>query len=350
MTFLWRDVLWLLLALPVLSAAYVLLFRRKKHAVRYTSLVLVRAATGLAPRWRFHVPPLLFILAIAALLIAAARPSAIVALPSEQRTIVLAIDVSYSMTAHDVSPSRLAAAQAAAKAFIRSQPADVLIGIVSFAGDADVSLRPTAARSEAVAAVDQLNVRYGTAIGNGIIASLMAIFPAYDIAGEYDIFGTGRLPLLPQRFSRNNPPRAQRPPVDPVAPASFSSAAIVLLTDGRETVGITHEKAARMAADRGIRVYTVGFGSAELTHAEIAGERMEVGFDEDALKTIAEQTGGTYFHADTAEDLHRVYHTLTSQVVLENKRREVTALLTGLGALLMLSSGGLSLAWWSRFA
>ena len=235
MTFLSRDVLWLLLAVPASVLAYLLLLRRRTHGLRYASLALVRAALGPAQRWRRHVPPSLFLVALTALLTAAARPSAVLMGASDQRTIVLAIDVSYSMAATDVSPTRLQAAQAAAKGFIRSQPRDVRIGIIAFAADADMLLRPTTSRAEALAAVDALALRYNTAIGNGIIGALMAIFPEHDLAGDYDIFGMGRSPLVPQRISRNQIPQPSPRTFDAVPPGSFSSAAIVLLTDGHET-------------------------------------------------------------------------------------------------------------------
>jgi Ca-activated chloride channel family protein len=312
--------------------------------------MLPRAAMRPAQTWRRHLPPLLFFLGVVAMLAAAARPSAVVALPSEQRTIVLAIDVSYSMAATDIAPSRLAAAQAAAKSFVRAQPRDVRIGIVAFAADADMVLRPTTSHGNVLAAIDELSLRYNTAIGNGLIASLMTIFPQQDIAGAYDIFGMGRSPLLAQRIARNQPPRTQRIAVRAVPPASFSSAAIILLTDGRETIGVPLERAAHMAADRGVRVYTVGFGSPGMTTVDIEGERMEVGFDEDALKTIAAETRGAYFHATSAEELSAVYRTLKGQVVLEHKPRELTAIVTALGGLLLLLAAGFSLAWSNRFA
>ena len=348
MDFLWRDVLWLLLLLPALVAAYAYSLRRRKSAVRYSSLALMRDALAPGRRIRPHVPPLLLFLALVALLIAAARPVTVMTLSSAQRTIVLAIDVSYSMSATDIGPPRIQAAQAAAKDFVRAQPSDVRVGIVAFAGEADMVQRPTTERADALAAIDALQLNYHTAIGSGMIASLMTLFPDAAIGGDYDIFGTGRSPQIPQRLARNEKPTPrERLPVVP--PASYSSAAIVLLTDGRETIGVSNARAAEIAADHGVRIYTVGFGSIDAgASIDMDGSTIDVGFDEQGLKDIAQTTRAAYFHASTAEELHRVYKSLNGQIVLERKQREITGLLTALGAVLALSAAGLSLAWSAR--
>ena len=194
MSFLWPQALWLLLAAPALIALYIVLLRRKKkNALRYASLGLVREAVGPGHRFRRHVPPLLFLLAMIALIVAVARPSATITLPSEQRTIILAIDVSLSMRANDVEPSRIAAAREAAKEFVREQPSDVRIGIVSFAGSASVVQKPTRDRDELVTAIDRLQLQLHTAIGSGIIMSLATLFP--DEGLELGIADFGIAPL-----------------------------------------------------------------------------------------------------------------------------------------------------------
>jgi Ca-activated chloride channel family protein len=350
MTFLWRDALWLLLAVPVLIAAYVLALRRRKAAVRYPSLALLREAMAPVQRLRPHVPPFLFLLALVAILVAVSRPAAVTVVPSEQRTVVLAIDVSLSMGATDIEPSRLAGAQAAAKTFVRAQPPDVRVGIVAFAGHADLVQPPTTRRSDTLAAIDQLQLQYSTAIGNGVLAALMTIFPEADIGGNYDIFGLGRSPQAARGEAVRPayaPPREKRAPVQP---GSFSSAAIVLLTDGRSTFGIGHSKAAKIAADLGVRVYTVGFGSTAGATIDLEGKPVDAEFDEAALREIADTTRASYFHASTAEELNSIYRTLSGDIVLERKLLELTALFTALGALLSLSSAGLSFAWSNRLA
>jgi Ca-activated chloride channel family protein len=348
MTFLWRDALWLLLAAPVLMAAYALALGRRKHAVRYSSLALMREAMTPAQSLRRHVPPLLLLLGLVAILVAVSRPAAVTLAPSQQRTVVLAVDVSLSMGATDIEPSRLAAAQAAAKTFVRAQPPDVRVGIVAFAGHADLVQPPTTRRGETLAAIDHLHLQYSTALGNGLLAALITLFPDSNIGGEYDIFGTGRSPLRrpePVRSAFSPPPA--KPPA--VQPGSFSSAAIVLLTDGRSTFGIGHAKAAKIAADLGVRIYTVGFGTSAAT-VDLDGNLAEAEFDEDALREVAEATRARYFQASTAEELNSVYRTLSGDIVLESKVLELTALFTALGALLSLASAGLSVAWSNRFA
>jgi Ca-activated chloride channel family protein len=206
MSFLWPQALWLLLAAPALVGYYLLLLRRrKKAAVRYASLGLVREALGSGQRFRRHVPPLLFLLALIVLVVAVARPRATVVLPSEQRTIVLAMDVSLSMRASDVEPSRIEAAREAAKAFVKEQPADVRIGIVSFAGSAQLVQRPTRDRDDLVAAIDRLQLQLHTAIGSGIIVSLATLFP--------DQASTSRAPTstFRRRVTRRAPSRSTSP-------------------------------------------------------------------------------------------------------------------------------------------
>jgi Ca-activated chloride channel family protein len=311
MTFLSRDVLYLLLGIPGLVVTYVVLIRRKKPALYYSSLILMRDAVIGSRRIRPHVPPLLFLLAFVALLLAAARPVAIITFPDEQRTFILPIDISLSMGATDVSPNRLEAAKAAAKSFIQAQPRDVRVGIVAFAGSADLVQAPTTNRTDALAALEQLGLQYNTAIGSGVLAALQTIFPDSMLATEYDIFGFGRSPVVPQRVSRNQPHKPQAAPVGAVPAGSYGSAAVILLTDGRDNMGFPAIRAAQMAADRGVRVFTVGFGSATGATISVDGESFDASFDEDTLKQIAGSTRGQYFHATTSDELQQVYRTLT---------------------------------------
>ena len=356
MKFLWPQLLWLLAAVPVLVGAYVLLLRRrKKGAVRYASLGLVKAALGPGQRIRRHVPPALFLLAMIATILAVARPSAVITLPSEQRTIVLAIDVSLSMRAADVEPNRLAAAQAAAKAFVQEQPPDVRIGIVSFAGTAAVVQAPTRDREELVAAIDRLQLQRHTAIGSGLILALATIFPDQGIDLESVIFGGGASreagrasPLDRARKAEAEKEKEKRETFKPVPPGSYNSAAIILLSDGRRTMGPDPIDAARMAADRGVRVYTVGFGTESGAAVDFGGWSIYMKLDEETLKAMADVTRGEYYYAGTAPDLKKVYEGLNAKFVLEKKETELTALVTMAAAALVVGAAALSVFWFNR--
>lgn len=349
MKFLWPEMLWLLLAVPALIGGYVAVLRRKKKsALRYASLSLVKEAMGPGQRFRRHVPPLLFLLTMIAAIVAIARPTAVVLLPSDQRTIILAIDVSLSMRATDIEPTRLAAAQVAAKAFVQEQPPDVRIGIVTFAGTASVVQPPTRNRDELVAAIDRFQMQRHTAIGSGLIISLATIFPDEGIDLESLLFGRGFLRDGGRGVPIDQARKADKKPFTPVPPGSYPSAAIILLTDGRRTTGPDPLEAARMASDRGVRVFTVGFGTAAGGPADLGGYSIYMLFDEETLKAIAEITRGEYFHAGSAPDLKKVYESLNARLVLAKDEIEITALLTAGAAVLALAAAALSLLWFNR--
>ena len=348
MSFLWPQALWLLLAAPALIGLYILLLRRKKkNALRYASLGLVREALGPRQRFRRHVPPALFLLAMIALIVAIARPSATITLPSEQRTIILAIDVSLSMRANDVEPSRIAAAREAAKEFVREQPSDVRIGIVSFAGSASVAQKPTRDRDELIAAIDRLQLQLHTAIGSGIIMSLATLFPDEGLELSIADFGVAPLRDGTRAKSLDRPRDEKKKEFQPVPPGSNRSAAIILLTDGRRTIGPDPLEAARMAADRGVKVYAVGFGKAGGGTATVDGMPIYMRFDEETLKAIAALTEAEYFQASSAAELKKVYETLNARYVLEKKETEISALASAIGALLVVAAAALSL-WWTH--
>jgi Ca-activated chloride channel homolog len=349
MSFLSPEYLWLLLAVPALVALYVLVIaRRKKGAVRYASLELVKEALGPAQRLRRHIPPLLFLLALTATLLAVARPTAVITLPSEQRTIILAIDVSLSMRATDVEPNRLVAAQEAAKAFIQQQPPDVRLGIVSFAGTALLVQSPTQNRDDLLAAIDRLELQRHTAIGSGIIVSLATIFPDAGIDLESMIFGSGSSRDTKRGIAIDQPKKIEEKEFIPVPPGSYRSAAIILLSDGRRTTGPDPLDAAKIAADRGVRVFTVGLGNAQGGMANFEGWSVYMRFDEETLRAIAEVTRGEYFSASSAPELKKVYEALNAKFTMEKKQTEITALVTAAAALLALAAAGLSLLWFNR--
>ena len=350
MNFLSPEVLWLLLAVPALVGAYVLLLRRSRHALRYASLSVIKAAMSPGRQFRRHIPPLLVLSALVVLIVATARPTASVTLPFEARTIVLAMDVSLSMRARDVEPNRMAAAQAAAKAFIQELPPDIRTGIVTFAGTASVVQRPTRSREDLLAAIDRFEMQRHTAIGSGIIVSLATIFPDRGIDLESAIFGSAFSRANARGAPIDRAPKAQPPAFKPVPPGSYPSAAIILLTDGRRTTGPDPLAAARMAADHGIRVFTVGFGSAAGGPVDDEGMSIYMRFDEETLKAIANITRAEYFHAASAADLKKVYEGLNSRFALEKTQTEIAALLAVAAAIMVAAAAMLSLLWFNRLA
>jgi len=352
MTFLWPELLWLLVLVPVIVGVYLLLLRRKHRlAVRYASLAMIRDAIGAGGRVRRHVPPLLFLIALTLMLLAIARPAAVVTLPSQHETIILAMDVSGSMRAVDVKPNRLTASQEAARAFINDQPHNVRIGIVSFAGTAAVVQPPTENRDDLMAAIDRFTLQRGTAVGRGILVSLKTIFP--DV--EFDLgrsnprmnandTGRGRSLARGKADEKSKDKDADKA----APPGSYQSAAIILLTDGQTTTGPDPIEAAKMAADKGIRVYTVGIGtvSGEIIGAE--GWSMRVRLDEEALKQIANITRADYFYAGTSTDLKKVYQGMNARMMLKKQQTEVTALFVAAAAVIATLAAGLSLMWFNR--
>ena len=341
MTLLWPEGLWALLLLPALVLAYLMLLaRRKKNSVRLASVAIVRQALGSGPGWRRHLPPLLLLLAMALLLLAAARPVVKLKLPSRDQTIILAMDVSGSMRATDVKPNRMVASQEAAKAFVAGLPRNVRIGVVSFAGTAAVVQAPTLSREDVVAAIDRFQMQRATAIGSGLILSLATLFPDEGIDLS-QITGARAMPPPPGE-------KKEKKPFVPVEPGSYSSAAVILLTDGQRTTGPDPLEAAKMAAERGVKVFTVGIGTKAGETIGFEGWSMRVRLDEETLKTISTVTRANYFYAGTAEDLKQVYEGLSARVVVETKETEISALLAVAGALLVLLASGLSVWWFGR--
>ena len=346
MTFQWPLMLWAVLAIPALIALYVFILRRKKQAaLRYANLGLVREALGAGNRLRRHIPPVLFLLALTLMLLATARPVATVTLPTQQETVILAMDVSGSMRATDVQPNRLEAAQAAAKAFLTELPERTKVGIVAFAATASVVQAPTLSREDLVAAIDRFQLQRGTATGSGLIVALATLFPDAGIDISQLIYGR------PAQSESNAPiGQTKKPKEDfvPVAPGSNHSAAIILLTDGQRTTGPDALQAAKMVAERGIRVYTVGFGTKEGETIGFEGWSMRVRLDEESLKRVAEITQGEYFYAGTAVDLKKIYESLTAKIAFEKKQTEITALFAAAAAFLAILAAGLSLWWHGR--
>ena len=344
MSFVWPSMLWLQLLLPLLVLLYLwLLRRRRRNPVRLASVSVARLAAGKGPGWRRHVPAVLMLLALAVLLLAVARPTAVITLPLAERTIILAMDVSGSMRAEDVKPNRLVASQDAAKTFVGNLPREVKVGVVSFAGTAAVVQAPTTSRDDVIAAIDRFQLQRGTATGSGIVLSLATLFPDHGIEIQHI---TGQRAFPGKALGKTE----DKPRFTPVPPGSYSSAAIIMLTDGQRTTGPDPLEAAKMAAERGVRVYTVGIGTTSGEIIGFEGWSMRVRLDEETLKNISVLTHGEYFYAGTAEVLKKVYEGLSSRMVVARKETEVSALLAALGALLAVSAAGLSVWWFGRVA
>ena len=340
-----------MLAIPLLVAVYVwLLGRKKKMALRYASLSIVREAIGAGQSFRRHIPPLLFLLSLSAMLVASSRPFAVVTLPSQNETIMLAMDVSGSMRATDVLPNRLVASQNAAKAFLAELPRSVRVGVVAFAGTAAVVQPPTLNREDLVVAIDKFQLQRGTAIGNGIVVSLTELFPdaGIDLDSMQSAQDRPRGTSLDLSLKNRADGKNVKKEFVPVAPGSYTSAAIILLTDGQRTTGVDSLDAAKVAADHGVRVYTVGIGTVEGETIGFEGWSMRVKLDEETLKSIARATQAEYFYAGTAGDLKKVYETLSSRLTVEKKETEISGLLALLAAALALVSAALSLLWFNR--
>jgi Ca-activated chloride channel family protein len=338
-----------LVAAPLLVAAYVWwLHRRKKNAVHYSSLDLVRQAMGPGERLRRHAPPATLLLALIAIIVAVARPTADVTLASQQQTSVLAIDVSLSMGATDVDPNRITAAQAAAKAFVEERPPNARIGIVAFGASASVVQPPTLDKAGLLEAIDRFELQRGTATGSALYVALATLFPDANIDVESLVFPggltSGSRPLRPNAKGS----KAEEKKANPVSPGSNTTSVIILMSDGRRTTGPDPLDAARMIAERGVRVFTVGFGTAAGGLIGFEGWSVYVRLDEETLKAVADITRGEYFYAGTAADLRKIYQNLNSRLVLEHKNVEVTSLVSAGAALLVVAALGLSLLWSGR--
>ena len=356
-SFSWPVMLWLLLLIPLMIAAYILLLRRRrKGAFPYPNLAMVREAAQVVG-WRRHIPVALMLAAFACLLLAMARPTAEVRLPSRVATVLLAMDVSGSMRATDVNPSRIVAATTAAKAYVKDQPRDVRIGIVAFAATALLVQAPTTDHAALTAAIDRFELQRGTAVGSGLLVSLSTLFPLEHFpinqfnSGNFGNYGRFGGMDFRERYGgvalgeRGNPPPKKHVPVEPGA---YKNAVVILLTDGQTTTGFAPLEAARIASEYGVRVYTVGFGTPRGKIVGFSGFSIRAQLDEDTLKKIADMTRGRYFHAKSAEDLKAVYDVLSRQLVVETREMEITAFFAAMAALLMLAAAGLSLAWFHR--
>lgn len=350
--FLWPLMLWSLLLLPLLVWWYVRLDRRANQQVlRFAQMAQTTANTTPSQasavgsprrRWSRHVSAVLMGLGLVLMLLALARPQALVVLPARADAVMLALDVSGSMRADDVKPDRLSAAQQAAKTFIAEQPSQVKVGLVTMAALAVVAQTPTTQREDIIAALDRVKLQNGTALGSGIVIALKGLLPETPLDVDKVISGISSYYLTPeQRLAIAN--------YKPVPPGSNPSAVIVLLSDGESNTGPELLVAANLAAERGVRVYTVGLGTKKGATLSTEGWSARVRLDEDSLKKVAKMTQGEYFRAADAAELKKIYKQLAARMTIGRGRTtEITAFFVALGLLLASLGAGLSMLRFNR--
>ncbi len=333
MSFIWPVMLIALVVPPLLVWLYVRLQqRRRRLAAGYGSLGIVQA-TGRPLGWRRYVPPALFLVGLTLLALALARPQAVVSLPRLEGTVILTFDVSGSMAADDIKPTRMEAAKAAARQFVERQPSTVQIGVVSFSESGFSVQPPTNDQAEILAAIDRLAPARGTSLATGIQVALSTIATANgkETTGYY---------------TRQTPMPTATP--TPMPKGQYQPAAIILLTDGENNIPPNPLTAAKEAANRGVRIYTIGIGSPTGATLKIEGFTVQSRLDEAALKQIAALTDGAYYNAQNEQDLQRIYGNLGTQFVVKPQQTEVTSLFAGASLLVLLLGGVFSLLWFSR--
>lgn len=348
MSFLWAGSLFLLVLIPLIVLVYIqMLKRRKKYVIRYSSLSLVREAAAHQSQFRRHLPFAFFMLALASLVFALARPVATIYVPSNKAMVIMAIDVSRSMCSTDIPPNRLEAAKDAAQSFVADEISGRQVGIVAFAGFAELIQPPTNNTRLLQVALESLTTARRTAIGSAILRSIDAI-------AEVDEN------VVPSDIGSPEPP--------PEPPDDYSPHIIVLLTDGASNAGPYPLSAAQQAADRGIRVYTIGFGTTNNSSAMDCGEQFQendqfgggFGFpfggggggggfrrdiDEDTLRQIADLTGGSYYAATSANELQSVFNNLPTYVITTRETTEISVIFTAIAVLLAIIAITLSILW-----
>jgi Ca-activated chloride channel family protein len=347
MTFLAPELLFGLLLIPIAVAFYFWAQRRRtRYAVRFTNLDLLANLAAKRPSWRRHLPPVLYLGAIAALLVGLARPTMVVPVPREDATVILAMDVSGSMRATDVSPTRLDAARAAALTFIGQLPENVRVGIVSFASEPITLVQPTADRAVLTAALDSLAARDGTAMGDALMQVL-------DIAERIQTQDAETPDASATPGPTLTPGASDVPNVPTDEPSGQPLVAAILLSDGANSIGQTEPlDAAARAKDLGVPIYTIALGTPDGT-VEVRDDlgqpvTLEVPPDTETLQQIARTTGGTAFDAPSAEELASVYNSLESRVGFTEEVQEVTFALVGVGLLLVVLGAGMSAVWFGR--
>jgi Ca-activated chloride channel family protein len=333
MSFIWPIMLVLLLLVPLAVVLYLRLQQRRQRAIaRYGSLGLMPGALGRQIGARRHLPPALFLVGLTFVLIGMARPQAVVSLPRAEGTVILAFDVSGSMAAEDLQPTRMEAAKAVAREFVQRQPRTIQVGVVAFSESGLTVQAPTNEQEDVIATINRLSPQRGTSLGQGILSALNTI------ALEDE--------PPPSLYTNLTPGPAATP--TPVPQGTYTSAVVVLLTDGENNVAPDPLAAAQAAADRGVRIFTVGIGSAAGIPLHVNGFNVFTRLDEPTLQAIAQISGGAYYNAVNQDDLRAIYENLDLQLVIKPEEMEVTALFAGVGVLALLIGGFLSLLWFSR--
>ena len=345
MTFAAPELLLGLLLVPLALAGYLLVQRRRaRYAIRFTNVDLLANLAPRSPGWRRHVPPVLYLAAIAALALGMARPVVVLPVPREEATIVLAIDVSRSMLATDVDPSRLDAAKRAASDFVDHLPDDFRVGLVAFSTGARIVVEPTTDRARVLDAIGSLRAEAGTALGDAIALSVEAATIGTSAANPGASPGT----------SPGASPGRGAEPADPDADLEAPVVATVLLSDGANSTGALEPvEAAERAAAAGVPVYTIALGTdrgiVDVPTGDGRVEPLPVPPDPETLATVAELTGGRFFEAPSADDLAAIYESLGSRVGFVEEEQEVTQLFAAGGLLLVLVGAGLAALWFNRF-
>jgi Ca-activated chloride channel homolog len=326
-TFQSPDALVALLLVPVLVAGYVWLLRRRALDDQALGTMGATAGgTGRPSGWRRHAVPVVVLLGVVVLLVALARPQATIDLPRREGTVVLAFDVSSSMRADDVAPTRMVAAKRAARTFVQDQPSSVRVGVVAFSDTANVVQPPTRSRSGVLDAINRLSPDGGTALGRGILTSLGA--------------ATGH----PITLDRDALEQGERQPGVPFT----GSAAVVVLSDGDNTAQLDPRALAPVATQAGVRVFSVGLGSPSGAVVEIDGYSVATALDAELLRGIARDSGGAYFAAADAATLERIYQQIDLKLTTVGRETEITAIFAGVALVLLLVAAGLSLRWYGR--
>ncbi|MGE5222111.1 MAG: VWA domain-containing protein [Omnitrophica WOR_2 bacterium] len=338
MSFIWPVMLFLLFLLPLPALLYLRIQKRRQRLyASYGGLGLWNAAMGKQPGSRRHLPPALFLAGLAIMSIALARPQMVVSVPKVEGTVILAFDVSGSMGADDLKPTRLDAAKAAARDFIQRQPSSVQVGVVAFSDNGFAVQAPTGNQDEILAAINRLTPQRGTSLANGILASLNSIASST---------GKGAQSQGPLQYSNLTP--APTPSPTPVPKGTYTPAVIILLTDGENNENPNPFTTAQSAADRGVRIYTIGIGSAAGADVHINGFSIHTQLDDATLKQISQITGGAYYNAESAQDLIKIYDTIDPQLVIKPEKTEVTSLFAGASLLVLLVGAVISMLWFGH--
>jgi Ca-activated chloride channel family protein len=327
MTFIWPWMLVSLFIVPVFVWGYLRLYKKRKQAsAALGPLSQVQSGSGSGPGRRLHTPPVLYMVGLTLLLFGLARPEMVVELPRVEGTVILALDVSNSMAADDLEPTRMEAAKEAAKAFVENRPSTIQVGIVAFSNGGLVIEPPTYEQAELLATIERLTPQGATSLGQGIFSSLNAI------VGE-------PIPVDPEAMDEEVPS---------LEIGYYPSAVVLLLTDGEQTSSPDPLLIAQLAAEAGVRIYTVGIGSPEGAILKTEGFSVLTQLNEAMLQEIADLTNGSYYYAEDEEALQEIYNNVDLQLTISGEKTEVTAIFAGLSLVFFLIGGALSLLWFGR--